>query len=171
MLHMCFYFCWISVIDKLRATMTDIENSINDFKNTQHQRYETCFCLDVLSSFVLWNALSAVVLRSSWKRRGPSGRRSAPLRRRSTLGRCLWKQTAVILLAQTGPASARRATGGTFQRKWRRSRRSSSRREADTAAGTNLTTRASWRCGQNTAESPCTDKRHGFIYLARPRRT
>ncbi|RXN28610.1 geranylgeranyl transferase type-1 subunit beta [Labeo rohita] len=28
------------VIDKLRATMTDIENSINDFKNTQHQSFE-----------------------------------------------------------------------------------------------------------------------------------
>uniref|UniRef100_A0A9J8ASS8 Coiled-coil domain containing 112 n=1 Tax=Cyprinus carpio carpio TaxID=630221 RepID=A0A9J8ASS8_CYPCA len=43
------------VIDKLKETMTDIENSISVFKDTQHQRYEICFCRDVLSRSFLSN--------------------------------------------------------------------------------------------------------------------
>lgn len=43
------------MIDKLKETMTDIENSISVFKDTQHQRYEICFCRDVLSRSFLSN--------------------------------------------------------------------------------------------------------------------
>lgn len=38
------------MIDRLKDTMTDIENSISVFKDAQHQRYETCFCSDVFSA-------------------------------------------------------------------------------------------------------------------------